>query len=115
MAPGGITIEWDVEPRQHRGHVHGITLALDIEGQFIDGRSIEAIPGKDGQPIDLARWLVHDTQKLNTGPAGECRAAWSAGCFITGPVQSNSLFETGVTRGFVRGDQIPGVLVEVDG
>ena len=114
VAPGSFAIQWDVDPRQHRGHVHGIINASDTEGQCIDNRSVEPVAGKDGSPMDLTRWLWHDDEKLNTEPEGRCRAAWSAGCFITGKPESDELYAIGCARGFKPGDEIPVELIEVD-
>ena len=115
IAVGDFFIEWEVSPNQHRGHVHGIIDAVDVEGQEINGRSMETTPGKDGAPIDTTRWLVHDDQKLITSPPSRCRAAWSAGCFIGSYQDSEALYAVGTKRGFKSGDHIPVLLMEVLG
>lgn len=114
VAPGHYALVWDQDPRQHRGKVHVITLALDMEGQFIDSEGTERIPGKNGEPIDLNRTLWHDDQKLTTSPPGRCRGAWSLGCHITTQDEFADLCASGEARGFVPGDEIPVDLIEVN-
>lgn len=94
IACGTFGVKIFVEPRAYRGRIHGIIDAIDLEGQHIDGRSIEPVPGKDGAPVDFERWLVHDTQKHAPAPAGSVtRVAWSAGCIIMGPMDLEVLAE----------------------
>lgn len=83
LAPGPFQLRLFVDPRAFRGRVHGICNALDLEGQQIDGRSIQPIVGKHGEPISLDRWLMHDWQKHAPAEDGEdTRVAWSAGCIV---------------------------------
>lgn len=114
IKPGPFGVKLFVEQRAFRGKIHGIVNAVDFDGQTIDGRSIEPIKGKDGAPINIERWLVHDTQKHAPAPVGEVtRVAWSAGCFIMGPMDLEVLAKLFETHGFKPGDIINGELIEV--
>ncbi|ADX42568.1 hypothetical protein [Tetrasphaera phage TJE1] len=115
VAPGAFSIKWDVERRNFKGPIHGIVGAYDQDGQMIDKDSVQTIPGKNGAPADWARWIFcHSTRKNAPAPDGEVtRFAWSAGCFITTPNAQDALYQLGNMRGFVPGDLIPCVLVEV--
>jgi len=117
VTPGIFSVIWNVPRRAFKGVVHGIIGAYDQDGQMIDANSVETVPGKNGAPTDFARWIFgHSTRKNDPAPNGEfTRYAWSAGCFITSPVAQDELYDTGIDCGFVRGDKIPCVLVEVFG
>ena len=91
IAPGKFQVRLFVDQRNFWPMVHGIMNTYDLEGQSINERSIEPIPGKNGAPIDFSRWLIHDWQKHrdqkdeNGNPIphdSDTRVAWSAGCFV---------------------------------
>lgn len=115
IVPGIFAIKWDVPRRAFKGHVHGIVGAKDQDGQTINEDSVESVPGKNGAPVDFARWIFcHSTRKNDPAPDGEVtRFAWSAGCFITVPEVQDKVFEVGTAAGFKPGDLIPCSLVEV--
>lgn len=92
IAPGAFKMKCFIgegpngDPRNYYGKIHGITNCYDLDGQWIDNNSVEIVKGKNGAPIDLTRWLVHDTQKCKpAAPMTLTRVAWSAGCFIMIP------------------------------
>lgn len=112
VAPGMFLLKAFVEPRKFWGRIHGICNTFDLEGQEIDGHSIEPVPGKDGAPISIDRWLMHDTQKLRPSPAGILtRVAWSAGCFVVAPIALTQIGFIFDTQGIQPGDLIAGELV----
>jgi len=115
VAPGFFWVKWDVPRRQFKGRIHGIVRAYDQDGQLIDDQSVESVPGKNGAPTDVTRWIFgHSTRKNDPAPDGELtRHAWSAGCFIVSPEAQDALFEIGTRAGLVAGDLIPCDLVEV--
>jgi len=115
IKPGPFGIKLFVEPRAFRGRIHGIVNTTDFDGQVIDGRSIQPIAGKDGGPINVERWLFHDTQKHAPAPAGEVtRVAWSAGCFIVAPVDLEIFGNLFTSHGLKAGDIVSGDLVEIE-
>jgi hypothetical protein len=123
IAPGKFQLKLFVEQRSFWPEIHGIINAFDLEGQQIDGRSIEPIVGKDGAPIDFARWLVHDWQKHRDQrdangkliPQGsDTRVAWSAGCQVLADrdlVKFNTMLRA---KGYKSGDAIDVELVNID-
>lgn len=119
LAPGPFKLKLFVgegpnaDPRLFYGRIHGIIDAFDLEGQWINGKSIQPVAGKDGAPIDVARTLVHDTQKHKPSPPNvETRVAWSAGCVIMTP-PNLAVFGVLLDDYKLRpGDVIPGELVE---
>ncbi|MEI8095869.1 MAG: hypothetical protein WCG80_16790 [Spirochaetales bacterium] len=112
IAPGIFGIKLFVEPRAFRGRIHGIVNAVDLEGQRIDGRSVEPVPGKNGAPVDFARWLEHDTQKHAPAAPGEVtRVAWSAGCIIHHPNDLELLGDIYDAYGLAPGTVIDAELV----
>jgi hypothetical protein len=115
IAAGKFSIIWDVERRAFKGHIHGISGAVDQDGQTVNKDSVEIIPGKDGAPTDWARWIFgHSTRKNDPAPDGELtRFAWSAGCFITTPSSQDALWLAGTKAGFCKGDEIEIVLTEI--
>lgn len=114
IAPGPFQLRAFVEPRKFYGRIHGICNTFDLEGQQIDGRSIQPVPGKDGAPLSIDRWLMHDWQKLRPSPPMQLtRVAWSAGCFVVLPmvlVHIGFIFDQ---YGIQPGDFIPGELIMV--
>ena len=114
IKPGSFGIKLFVEQRAFRGRIHGIVNAVDFDGQVIDGRSIQPVAGKDGGPVNVERWLMHDTQKHAPAPVGEVtRVAWSAGCFIMSPMDLEVVGHLCETHELKAGDVVPGELVEV--
>jgi len=90
VAPGPFKIRAFVENRSFRGRIHGICDTYDLEGQYINMDSVEAESGRG--PVDYARWLIHDTQKLSPAPIGETYPlAYSAGCIVISPSDLRAL------------------------
>ena len=114
VAPGPFKLRAFVEPRSFYGRIHGICNTYDLEGQYIDGNSVEATAGRG--PADSARWLVHDTQALKPAAPGTILAhAWSAGCFVLSPSDLAALGDILDAYKVMPGDLIDGELVMVDG
>jgi hypothetical protein len=114
IGPGKFFVKAFVDPRKFYGRIHGIVEAYDLEGQGIDGRSIQPVEGKDGAPIDFERWLEHDTQKHPPAPPMTlCSAAWSAGCIIHHPQDLADIGRIFDRYRVIPGDRIPYELVEV--
>jgi hypothetical protein len=83
IVPGPFQIKCFVENRMKYGMIHGIINTFDLDGQKINEDSTETVKGKNGEPIDLARWLIHDWQSNKPKlPNNDTSVAWSAGCFI---------------------------------
>ena len=115
VMPGKGGIKWDVDPRSYQCKVHGIVDMLDMDGQRIDMNSVEPVVGRNGAPIDLARWLVHDLQKvLPAPPMTLTRVAWSAGCFIGAPISMSNLYLVGTSLGIKKGEVIPLTVIEIE-
>jgi hypothetical protein len=115
IIPCKFYIKWDVDRRAFKGNVHGIIGAQDQDGQFIDNDSVESIVGKDGSPIDWARWIFfHSTRRNDPAPAEPLtRFAWSAGCCIGTPEKQDELYSVGQEKGIFKGQLIPCELKEV--
>lgn len=115
IAPGRFAIKWDVPRRSFKGRVHGIVGAVDQDGQTVDEDSVQRVPGKNGAPVDFARWIAfHTDEKADPAPENTfTRYLWSAGCFITKKQFQQALWFYGVGAGFKTGDKIPCLLVEI--
>lgn len=115
VAPGPFKLRAFVAPRSFRGRIHGICFAKDLEGQDIDGSSVE--PEAGNGPVDYARWLVHDTQKLRTvkdSKDGDVYPmAYSAGCFVMSPSDLEAFGEILDAYKVNPGELIDGELIEV--
>jgi hypothetical protein len=114
IAPGLFQIKCFVENRMKYGKIHGIINTFDLDGQKINEDSVEIVKGKDGAPIDLARWLIHDWQSNKPKPEFyDTSVAWSAGCFV---MPDNNLEVLGTllsgSYNIKPGDIINGELIE---
>jgi hypothetical protein len=114
IVPGPFQIKCFVDNRMKYGKIHGIINTYDLEGQRINENSVETIVGKNGAPIDLTRWLVHDLQKNKPElPNVDTKVAWSAGCIIMSDVNLEVLGVLLDAYKVMPGDIIDGELVEV--
>jgi len=115
IAPGPFQLKCFVENRSFHGRIHGIINTFDMDGQRINENSIETVIGKNGAPISLTRWIMHDDQKLLPNPPNEItRVAWSAGCYvhhITNLEAFNNILDA---YKIMPGDIINGELIEED-
>ena len=114
ISAGKFQIKCFVENRMKYGKIHGIINTFDLDGQNIDENSVETVKGKDGAPIDLARWLCHDLQKNKPSPPNiDTSVAWSAGCFIM-PDNNLDVFGTLLSGSYnvKPGDIINGELLD---
>jgi hypothetical protein len=114
IVPGPFQIKCFVENRMKYGKIHGIINTYDLDGQKIDENSVETVKGKDGAPVDLMRWLIHDWQSNKPKSANyDTSVAWSAGCFV---MSDNNLETFGSllsgSYGIKPGDIINGELVD---
>lgn len=93
---GDFGVTCFVEPRAFHGEIHGIIDAFDLEGQPIDGYSMQIDNG-----CQSGRWLIHDRFSFKTNR--DTNYAWSAGCFILSSANlaafNQKLKELGVTKG----------------
>lgn len=111
VAPGPFALRAFVEPRSFYGRIHGICHAHDLEGQEIDGASVE--PEAGAGPVDYARWLVHDTQKPRPARPGTILPrAWSAGCFVMSPDDLEAFGQILDAYKVRPGELIPGEVIE---
>ena len=86
IRPGKFQLKCFVEKRKFYCQPHGIINCYDMDGQFINEKSITPIPGENGAPANDLRTLLHDTQSLYPKPAMTLtRVAWSASCIIIKP------------------------------
>lgn len=112
VAAGPFRLRAFVERRNFYGRIHGICFAKDIEGQDIDGSSVE--PEAGNGPVDYARWLVHDTQKPKPAPPMTILPrALSAGCFVMRPDDLETLGTLLDAYKVNPGELIDGELIEV--
>lgn len=120
IAPGAFKIHLFIgeglfaDPRNFYGRIHGIIDCFDMEGQYINDHSVEAVAGKNGAPEDFTRWLIHDTQKHKPEPPMNLtRVAWSAGCFVLHPSDLESIANILDAYKMNPGDIIDGELEEI--
>ena len=113
IVPGPFQLKCFVDSRSFYGRIHGIINTFDLDGQRIDENSIETVIGKNGAPISLTRWLMHDNQKLRPNPPKELtRVAWSAGCFVHSMNNLEALNNIFDAYKIMPGDVINGELIE---
>ena len=108
VAAGGFTVKCFVPPRKFHGEIHAITKTRDIDGQQIDRNAMQIT--KDG--YQTGRWLIHDRFSFSKG--ADTTYAWSAGCFILSSKDLEAFNEVLKSHGVKAGDEIYGMLEEID-
>jgi hypothetical protein len=115
IKPGKFQLKCFVENRNFYGRIHGIINCYDLDGQFINSKSITPIVGENGAPANDLRTLLHDTQSLKPKPPMTLtRAAWSASCIILFPSDLEALNKIFDSYKIISGDIINGEIVEED-
>jgi hypothetical protein len=113
IAPGKFRLRLFADPRDFWCVPHGVVGAKDLEGQDIDGSSVESVPGRDGAPTSFDRWLCHDMQKHRHNPDGttnprgtDTSVAWSAGCIVQRTVEFARFNLVLAKKGLKKDDEV---------
>ena len=107
VAAGEFTVRCFVPPRKFHGQIHAITRTRDIDGQRLDHNAMQ----QAANGYQNGRRLIHDKFSFDKG--ADTNYVWSAGCFILSAKDLEAFNAELKARGVAAGDEIAGMLSEV--